>query len=215
VDFQEEDLGEVIININIIFNRKMKKVVLFVLILLGLFFLIKLYVSNMEDKLLSKSEMVRELWIDVVENDKNKVYFLRKNHHQIDSLHSMEEIDTILNSNYFPDKCEINYEFKQSRLNNYTCKVYEKYKKKRVGSKILFELKKFDSIGNERIELYNHEAREFNTSASSFPNIIISRRNKLRRKDLCKVKYGVYSELENDYHEAMEWMLKKEREKGL
>ena len=155
----------------------MKKIIIFSISILGLFLLIRIYFIDIQNDLELKNEEAKSAWKEVIEYDKKRINYLRNKRDSLNNENNSIELDSVLKSDYFPDECELEYTFKQSMINNYSIKLTNEVK----------EINQIDSISNLRIQLYNNKAREFNQKASSFPNIIVSRRNHFKRKVVSKV----------------------------
>ncbi|RAV28249.1 hypothetical protein [Sinomicrobium soli] len=190
----------------------MKKIAVFFLLLIALLFLLGFYLMRIREGLKSENEKVELAWEKVIQADKERTAFLRENTNRFTGLPGFETMDSLLNVHYYPDANTKPYMYRQSRINNYTVMYIDQTE---GISGFRDTIRRYDARSNQYIEDYNKKAGAFNRNASAFPNIIVSRKYKYKRKAKFRVVYGMYDNMEEKDKKMQEWMSKMEREKGL
>lgn len=190
--------------------KKAAKIVLMLLFILSVWIYFSFVESKKELKTLNKE--VDITWVKIINLNKKRNEILNNNLDILLDTTKPFKLDSLLKINYFPKKCDKKYIYQESVINNELISIFNNTKSKdKKGVFNQIDIKLVNKIINE----YNTKAEKFNRKASSFPSIIISRNNHYARKNKFRIKYGVYSDLENEDKNTLEWMKRMENENGL
>jgi len=173
---------------------------------------------NSEKKLETLNNEVNKIWLEIVDNNKERAFLLEKKLNFLSNSDKKKSLDSLLKLNYYPLKCDKEYLYLQSKINDSFLEIMSINDSTDIDTEkndFANEISEIDSVVNKLITSYNEKAKFFNKKASSFPNIIISRRKHYERKTLFRHKYGEYSNIKEKDNQALEWMLKMKQEKGL